>query len=174
MIFQSDDVDGIVKSTPPTPAGQSQGTTINGANTPVKDAPAGSASAANTPGTQEIGVIAGSLESQPGTPLRRRVGRPPRDAVSYFATVLTPKTPKVLPIHNQTPKERLDLKMPSYRRTDRILLFESKKFGQARYVDKSMMNVGYQESDNYIRPERKLIKASDANVEEEVDNSAVL
>lgn len=107
----------------------------------------------------------------PETPLRRRIGRPPRDGlglglVSYGLST-TPKTPKVLPIHNQTPKERLDLKLPSYRKTDRILLFEGKTFG--RYVDKSMMNVGYQESDIYVRPERYLIKASDANAEEEID-----
>jgi NuA3 HAT complex component NTO1 len=82
----------------------------------------------------------------------------------------TPKTPKVLPIYNQTPKERLDLRQPQYRKTDRILLFESKKFGQAKYVDKAMMNVGYQESDNFIRDDEKLIKASDANIEDEADS----
>lgn len=82
---------------------------------------------------------------------------------------MTPKTPKVLPIYNQTPKERLDLKLPSYRKTDRILLFESKTFGQAKYVEKSMMNVGYQESDNFIRLDRRLIKASDGNADEDLD-----
>jgi NuA3 HAT complex component NTO1 len=74
-----------------------------------------------------------------------------------------------MPIHNQTAKERLDLKQPSYRKTNRVAVFESKQFGQARYVEKSMMNVGYQESDNFIRPDRNLIKAMDANVEEELD-----
>jgi len=171
MIFRSEDVDGVAKSIPPTPAGANQGTPANGASTPVKDANGASASAANTPGPAESGLIASALISQEDTPLRRRVGRPPRDPLSYYAT-LTPKTPKVLPIHNQTPKEKLDLKLPSYRRTDRILLFESKTFGQARYVDKSMMNVGYQESDHYIRPERTLIKAIDAMGEEEIEGAA--
>ncbi len=169
-VFHAEDVDGITKSTPPTPAGQHQGTPVNGASTPLI---AGSITAMNTLSTQEGGALAPvALGSQPGTPLRRRVGRPPRDPLAYYAAALTPRTPKVLPIHNQTPKERLDLKLPSYRKTDRILLFESKAFGQARYVDKAMMNVGYQESDNYIRPERNLIKASDANVEEEMDQAA--
>ncbi|ERS97198.1 hypothetical protein HMPREF1624_06529 [Sporothrix schenckii ATCC 58251] len=107
----------------------------------------------------------------PETPLRRRIGRPPRDGLGLglitYGLSTTPKTPKVLPIHNQTPKEKLDLKLPSYRKTDRILLFEGKTAG--RYVDKSMMNVGYQESDVYVRPDPYLIKASDANAEEEID-----
>src|SRR5690606_23486445 len=68
-------------------------------------------------------------------------------------------------------KERLDLKRPQYRKTNRILLFESKKFGQARYVDKSMMNVGYQESDIFIRPEPRLIKMSDSIIEDDADQS---
>ncbi|CAK7213828.1 hypothetical protein SCUCBS95973_001931 [Sporothrix curviconia] len=115
-------------------------------------------------------TASGSPSGTPGlpeTPLRRRIGRPAREGFVSYGPSLTPKTPKVLPIHNQTPKEKLDLKLPSYRKTDRILLFEGKTSG--RYVDKSMMNVGYQESDVYVRPERYLIKASDANAEEEID-----
>jgi len=81
----------------------------------------------------------------------------------------TPKTPKILPIQNQTPKEKLDLKMPSYRKTNRIELFESKTFGQARYVDKAMSNVGYQESDHYMRPDQTLIKSSDLHAEDDAD-----
>ncbi|EFX00670.1 phd finger domain protein [Grosmannia clavigera kw1407] len=117
----------------------------------------------------EINGVAATDEATglPLTPLRRRLGRPTRDSVLLAAP--TPKTPKVLPIHNQTPKEKLDLKLPSYRKTDRILLFEGKTFG--RYVDKSMMNVGYQESDVYLRPEQYLIKASDANAEEDTETS---
>ncbi len=129
----------------------------------------GSGSAAAALGSNTSGFSPSGTPALPETPLRRRIGRPSRDGmVSYgYGVSTTPKTPKVLPIHNQTPKEKLDLKMPSYRKTDRVLLFESKAF--ERYVDKSMMNVGYQESDIYIRPERHLIKASDANAEEEID-----
>ena len=127
-----------------------------------------------TPATSDLAHASsasalGLPETPLETPLRRRIGRLPRDGVvvSYGGTGTTPKTPKVLPIHNQTPKEKLDLKLPSYRRTDRILMFENKTL--SRYVDKSMMNVGYQETDVYIRPDRFLLKASDANAEEEVD-----
>ncbi|KAK1826585.1 hypothetical protein QBC39DRAFT_15992 [Podospora conica] len=186
LIFPSEEVDGLLKPTPPTPNAATQGqiqqaqvlppaTPLNGTTTPAKEAHLAPGSARNTtPHGDGNPSLAGSLTD---TPSRRRLGRLARDSSSLYATRavdLAPKIPKVLPIHNQTPKERLDLKLPSYRRTDRVSLFESKTFGQARYVDKSMMNVGYQESDNFIRPDRKLIKAIDANVEEDMDLLAVL
>lgn len=171
MMFHSEDVDGTRKSTPPPPPPPASQSTVNGASTPSKAVSATAAGASGEPSTQVEGAAA-----TPGTavetPTRRRTTRP-RDAVSFYATRSdlgqTPKTPKVLSTLNQTPKERLDLKNPSYRKTDRILLFESKTFGQAKYVEKAMMNVGYQESDNFIRPERRLLKASDAHVDEDVD-----
>ena len=109
-----------------------------------KDANDASGLAADASGALESGTIPPSNGSLPGTPLRRRLVRPARDSVTFYGTVSTPKTPKVLPIFNQNPKEKLELNLPAYRKTDRILLFESKTFGQARYVDKAMMNVGYQ------------------------------
>jgi len=120
--------------------------------------------------------LAASLGLVPGTTPKRRVGRPPRDPLAFYAARVAeglgiPKTPAVLPIYNQTPKERLDLKRPQFRKTDRILLFESKKFGQARYVDKSMMNIGYQESDVFIQPENRLIKAGGSIVDDEADQT---
>ncbi|KAI1858102.1 uncharacterized protein JN550_012858 [Neoarthrinium moseri] len=170
MVFHADDVDGTAKSAPGTPSGLLTGADPYKAGSPMKDAIGASGSAANTP-TVPANGSASNMELAMTTP-RRRSNRP-RD--SYFPYRndfgATPKTPKVLPIYNQTPKERLDLKQPQYRKTDRILLFESKKFGQAKYVDKAMMNVGYQESDNFIRPDDKLIKATDANVEDEADSA---
>jgi NuA3 HAT complex component NTO1 len=174
MVFHAEDVDGTAKSIPGTPSGYVMGIDHNDAGSPLKDPNIASGSVANTPTAQANSAVISALGIIPGTPTRRRSNRP-RD--SYFPHRGefggTPRTPKILPIHNQTPKERLDLKLPSYRKTDRILLFESKTFGQARYVDKAMMNVGYQESDNYIRPERRLIKATDANIEDEADHAAV-
>lgn len=171
LILHSEDVDGTRKSTPPPPPAAPQNA-LDGAGTPSKDASAAVASAAGEPSTQPEGAAAATPATAVETPTRRRTTRP-RDAVSFYATRsdlgATPKTPKVLSTLNQTPKERLDLKNPSYRKTDRILLFESKTFGQAKYVEKAMMNVGYQESDNFIRPERQLLKASDAHVDEDVD-----
>ncbi|PHH84114.1 hypothetical protein CDD83_2447 [Cordyceps sp. RAO-2017] len=144
------------------------------------------ASTGNTPNPQDRneanapdapnggGGSGGNNNNNNGTPSRARPRRQPRDVVSFYGTrpadpAATPKTPKILPIQNQTPKERLDLKLPSYRKTNRIELFESKTFGQARYVDKSMSNVGYQESDHFLRPDSTLIKAVDGNAEDEAD-----
>lgn len=172
MVFHADDVDGTTKSIPIIPAVNAPSTDHNHENgSPIKDASAASENATAPP------VVGSSSAAPPGappgTPTRRRSVRP-RDTWFPHRSDLgaTPKTPKVLPIFNQTPKERLDLKQPSYRKTDRILLFESKTFGQARYVDKAMMNVGYQESDNYIRPDRRLIKATDGSIEDEADQAA--
>ncbi|KAH8880702.1 hypothetical protein GQ53DRAFT_754823 [Thozetella sp. PMI_491] len=169
MVYSADDIDGTVKSVPPTPSAQMTGTPFNGTSTPTKEPALESTGNTPTQGKPSFGLL--------DTPSRRRIVRPARDSVSLYATRqvdlgATPRAPKVLPIHNQTPKERLDLKQPSYRRTDRILLFESKTFGQARYVDKSMMNVGYQESDNFIRPDRMLLKATDGNGDDEHDQAA--
>jgi NuA3 HAT complex component NTO1 len=171
MVFNSEEVDGLTKEALGTPTPQTVGTPLNGSSTPLRDVHP--SSTGNTPNPQLNPSLSSALSLLPGTPPKRRVGRPPRDPVSFYASRVldqgTPRVPTVLPIHNQTPKERLDLKQPQYRKTDRILLFESKKFGQARYVDKAMMNVGYQESDNFIRPEPRLIKTTDSNVEEDLD-----
>ncbi|KAK3333974.1 hypothetical protein B0T19DRAFT_419705 [Cercophora scortea] len=177
IMFCAEDVDGTAKATPPNTTAQSFLAPPNGSNTPTKDPNSASLNpTSNTPTGKGKPSFAGSILD---TPSRRRLARPARESVSLYATRpldlgITPKTPKVLPINNQTPKERLDLKLPSYRKTDRISLFESKTFGQARYVDKSMMNVGYQESDNFIRPDRKLIKSADANVEEDLDQPVAI
>lgn len=173
MVFHADDVDGTAKSMPGTPSRLASATDLSKAMSPMKDANGAAESSTGTPGAPANGTGAPGLDPLLSTPTRRRSNRP-RDSYfpyrSDFAS--TPKTPKVLPIYNQTPKERLDLKQPQYRKTDRILLFESKKFGQAKYVDKAMMNVGYQESDNFPRTDRQLIKATDANVEDEADQMA--
>ncbi|RYP45917.1 hypothetical protein DL768_007785 [Monosporascus sp. mg162] len=175
-IFHAEDVDGTAKSMPGTPSlTTNTNNGINDAGSPVKDQNGASASQMDGPAVQPSVAAATGLGILPGTPSRvRRTSRAPRD--SLYATRsesgIPPRAPTVLPIHNQTPKERLDLKQPQYRKTNRIALFESKTFGQARYVDKAMMNVGYQESDNYIRPERRLIKATDYNAEDEAEHAA--
>ncbi|KAI1330523.1 hypothetical protein F5Y16DRAFT_363396 [Xylariaceae sp. FL0255] len=168
MLFHAEDVDGIAKSQAGTPSGKTLLVDPNDAGSPSKDP--NRASASNTPNGQPNGTVQISQALTAVTPSRRRGAR-----TSLYATRLdtipTPNTPTPLPISGQNNKEKLDLKQPSYRKTDRILLFESKTFGQARYVDKAMMNIGYQESDNYIRPERRLIKATDGMIEEEQDQT---
>ncbi|OHF02709.1 PHD-finger domain-containing protein [Colletotrichum orchidophilum] len=175
MIFRSEEVDGIplpiVKSPPRTPAGIRPSTPMNGSNTPLREMNPASTGNTPAPATNSYFTlpVAGSE-----TPQKRRT-RPPRESVSFLgrdlAPAAIPRLPQVLPIRNQTPKERLDLKAPSYRRSDQVEQFESKSFGQARYVDKSMMNVGYQETDRYMRPEGRLIKAAEPNLEDDLEQS---
>ncbi|KAI3336907.1 PHD-finger domain-containing protein [Xylariaceae sp. AK1471] len=170
MLFHADDVDGTAKSIPETPSGNPIFGDSNDVASPSKEQT--HTSSLNTPNALANGVIYTSQSLITTTPTRRRGARQ-----SLYATrgdtILAPNTPTPLPIHGQNNKEKLDLKQPLYRKTDRILIFESKTFGQARYVDKAMMNMGYQESDNYIRPDRRLIKATDGSVEEDHDISAV-
>ncbi|KAH7328536.1 hypothetical protein B0I35DRAFT_20630 [Stachybotrys elegans] len=172
MVFSADEVDGVMPDAPSTPAlPQTPGATLNGSMTPSRQV--NPASTGNTPNPQTRSEANPPEPTTNGTP-SRRPRRPTRDVVSFYSSRpsdlgLTPKTPKILPINNQTPKERLDLKLPSYRKTNRIELFESKTFGQARYVDKAMSNVGYQESDHFLRPERTLLKASDGGFDDDFD-----
>lgn len=175
IVFTAEDVDGALQLAPSTPMLQTPGTPlVNGSMTPSRQM--NPASTGNTPIPQEKSET-NPFDAPNGTP-SRRPRRQTREMVSFYGTrpvdfAITPKTPKILPIHNQTPKERLDLKLPSYRKTNRIELFESKTFGQARYVDKAMSNVGYQESDHFIRPDTILIKAIDGNAEDDADYSPV-
>ena len=175
VIFTAEDVDGTSQDALRTPLLQTPGTPLpNGSVTPSKAI--GEASAGTTPNHQGK-PDADPFDTQNATPTRRS-RRPIRDSVSFFGSrplepLSTPRTPKIMPIPNQTAKERLDLKLPSYRKTNRIELFESKTFGQARYVDKAMSNVGYQESDEYTRPESHLIKAVDTNAEDDLELSPV-
>ncbi|KAI1393442.1 bromodomain and PHD finger-containing protein [Hypoxylon trugodes] len=175
MMFHAEDVDGTAKPVPETPSAKIAGMDDNDIGGLSKDPNAASTSFLHTPNATTSNTV--SLNTLNTTPSRRRGGRLSRGD-SLYATrgdqQVAPNTPTPLPIHGQNTKEKLDLKQPSYRKTDRILLFESKTFGQARYVEKAMMNVGYQESDNFIRPDRKLIKASDANIEDEADQAAAV
>jgi NuA3 HAT complex component NTO1 len=66
----------------------------------------------------------------------------------------------------------LVLPQPSYRISNTLARFENKSLGLVRYVDKSMANVGYQETDRFVRPESTYIRASDAYLDEDLDNGA--
>ena len=169
MVFRAEDIDGLPQEGPSPSAEKTPGPPLNGSMTPSRHVK--SASTGNTPNPPGR-TDSNPLDTANGTPTRRS-RRPTREIMSIYNSrpadlVSTPRTPKILPIHSQTAKERLDLKNPSYRKSNRIELFESKTFGQARYVDKAMSNVGYQESDNFIRPERTLIKATDAAMDDDV------
>ena len=186
--FSSHEVEGILESRPVTPAGvpQSAEGSMNGRLTP---------NGLEGTKTKSEGILtpSGSLNGElltisiPGTPGggKRRPGRPPKDPVAFFAAraaklgkglnIGTPKTPKIIPpVTNINTKEKLTLPQPSYRKTDTLARFEDKALGLVRYVDKSMANVGYQESDIYVRPEGALIKTKDIHMDDDIDVGPVL
>lgn len=103
------------------------------------------------------------------TPSRRRPGRPPRRADSMLKGIGTPDVPKVVPLPGPNPREKLTLPKPSFRLSDPFVSYENKGAGQLNYVDRTMANVGYQESDIYIRPEKTLIRVTEGNIEEDLD-----
>lgn len=181
-VFSADEVDGVVAmhEMPGTPSRQTAGTLFNGNMTPSRHV--NPVSTGNTPNPQSQFDISSQQDSQLAagamTPSRRS-RRAVRESVSFYGVrntpaAGTPRTPRILPISNQTPKERLDLKQPTFRKTNRIELFESKTFGQARYVDKAMSNVGYQESDNFPRPDETMLRAIDTGAEDDAEQSLTL
>ena len=103
------------------------------------------------------------------TPLKRRPGRPPRRPDSMLKGICTPDTPKVIPLPGPNPREKLTLPKPSFRPVDPFIAYEQKGAGQLNYVDRTMANVGYQESDIYIRPEKMLIRVTEGTIEEDLD-----
>ncbi|KAI1003998.1 hypothetical protein K3495_g4211 [Podosphaera aphanis] len=143
----------------------------------------------NATGRNSNPLILGQIDLSniriPGTPGggKRRPGRPPKDPVAFFTAKaakaaklgkgihISPlKTPKTI---NQTShassKEKLTLPQPSYRKSNTLARFRDQASGLIRSVDKSMTNVGYQESDIFIRPQKTRIKVSDINLEDEID-----
>ncbi|OAP63700.1 hypothetical protein AYL99_02927 [Fonsecaea erecta] len=143
-VLPSEEVDGLVKK-------------------PTTDA---SSNGALTPTEGEIPVLGVA------TLLKRRPGRPHRTQNSMVNALLTPEVPKFVPMPGPNPRERLTLPKPSYRELDPFLSYElNKDIAQVDFVDKSMANVGYQESEIFIRPARTLIRQMEGSAEEDLDLS---
>lgn len=162
-VFSADEVDGIRKPAPSLSFEETD-------NTPSQDRSKRSR-------TEDVegqlysdrhergSVTPGDADSTP----RRRPGRPPRRPDFMLKGIGTPEVPKVVPLPGFNPREKLTLPKPSFRRLDPFLKFEEKNIERANYVDKGMAHVGYQESEMYLRPERKLIRVTEGNIEEDLD-----
>ena len=100
---------------------------------------------------------------------RRRPGRPPRRQDSMLKGIGTPEIPRIIPLPGPNPREKLTLPKPSFRLVDPFVTYEQNTPGQINYVDRTMANVGYQESDIYIRPEKHLIRMMEGTIEEDLD-----
>lgn len=173
-VFSADEVDGTVKHSKTT---FQDGKLPNGeASDPTRTPRGESQDAGHQESSGDIGTPPGNggvLDTPGGhsaleaTPRRR--GRPMRRADSMLKGIGTPDVPKVIPVPGPNPREKLTLPKPSFHPSDPFSKFEQKGAGLLNYVDRSMANVGYQESDIYIRPEKMLIRVTEGNIDEDLD-----
>ncbi|KAL8734191.1 MAG: hypothetical protein Q9166_001677 [cf. Caloplaca sp. 2 TL-2023] len=174
-VFAADQVDGIVKATIASSqdaklpnglghdsvASPREGRQILGHQDSYQDD-------GTPPRNRESTNGMGSLDAPVTTP-KRRPGRPFKRADSMLKGIGTPEMPKVIPMPGANPREKLTLPKPSFRPTDPFSKYEQKGTVQLNYVDRSMANVGYQESEIYIRPEKMLVRVTEGNIEEDLD-----
>ncbi|KAL8666714.1 MAG: hypothetical protein Q9202_001252 [Teloschistes flavicans] len=174
-IHSADEVDGIAKTTItavedvnlPNGIGLDSITTPGGERRELgHHTPYGDNGTPLATGERDDGVeIPGSVASTP----KRKAGRPFRRGDSMLKGIGTPEISRVIPIPGPNPREKLTLPKPSFRPSDPFTKYEQKGAGQLNYVDRSMANVGYQESEIYIRPEKMLVRVTEGNVDEDLD-----
>lgn len=105
-------------------------------------------------------------------PVKRRPGRPPRKLDSMLTGLGSPPAPKITPLPTHNPKEKLNLSKPVYKEVDTFTAYEQdQRTKKENYVDKSLANVGYQESDIFDRREKTLHRYKEGPIEDEVDQS---
>lgn len=176
-IFDADEVDGIAKPalTPSIRCHVSDSPMLPNGHSPAMDG----VDMDENRGSQEDGETQGTPVKEPQETMynlepglltpRQRPRRPSRRSDSMLKGIGTPDVPKFVPLPGPNPREKLTLPKPSFRPHDPYLAFETKGLGQLNYVDRTMANVGYQESDIYIRPEKMFIRMTDGNIEEDLD-----
>ncbi|KAF2721823.1 hypothetical protein K431DRAFT_64336 [Polychaeton citri CBS 116435] len=144
LIFTADEVDGRVKKDKANQQASSAGVDGSGNEEKALSQPLHSAT---------LNV----------TPLKRKPGRPPRRFTSMLDGLGSPQAPRILPLPTHNPKERLNLPKPSFRQFSHFLKFEEdQKENKVNYVDRTMANVGYQESDRWEPPAHSLIRLSES------------
>ncbi|KAJ5564080.1 hypothetical protein N7513_000322 [Penicillium frequentans] len=102
-------------------------------------------------------------------PFKRRPGRPPRRPEAILNALLAQQGPKVIPPPGPNPREKLTLPKPSFRLQDPFTFYEKKGVGQQNYVDRTMASVGYQESDLFLRHDRRFIRMTEGAQEDDMD-----
>ena len=96
------------------------------------------------------------------SPVKRKPGRPPRRPESMLSGLGSPPAPRIMPLPTHNPKERLNLPKPSYRQFNHFLQYEEdQRENKVNYVDRTMSNVGYQETDRYELPGKVLVRHSE-------------
>ncbi|KAK4955443.1 hypothetical protein LTR66_013441 [Elasticomyces elasticus] len=105
---------------------------------------------------------------------RRRPGRPPRRPESMLNGLGSPPAPRIVPLPTHNPKERLNLPKPSFRRIDPFAHYEQARSVQVNYVDRTLANVGYQESDEFQQPQQTLIRLNEGLFDEDMETGITL
>ena len=105
---------------------------------------------------------------------RRRPGRPPRRPEAMLYGLGSPPAPRIIPLPAHNPRERLNLPKPSYRKIATFAAYEDDEGVQVNYVDRSMANAGFQESEMYLRSDRKFIRLEEEAPPEDSGASLVL
>lgn len=176
-IFDADEVDGIVKPTftpsltrrisgsPMLANGHSPA--LDGAESDERRDSHDDGERHGTPNNEQHDIMEG-LESGPLTP-RRRPGRPFKRPDSMLKGIGTPDVPKFVPLPGPNPREKLTLPKPSFRAVDIFKKFDEKAYEKENYVDRTMANVGYQESEQWARPDKMFIRMTDGTIEEDLD-----
>ncbi|EEQ33024.1 hypothetical protein McanMca71_003743 [Microsporum canis] len=141
-VFSSKEVDGLANG---------DNSSSNGANW---NGFGNSGDASNTPN----GCRGPSL-----SPSKRQLDRPRR------ADDNAPDKSKAALLPTSNPREKLTLPKPSWVIKDPFLPFEQKGVGQQNYVDRTMASVGYQESDVFLRHERRMIRLSEGTTDGDLD-----
>jgi NuA3 HAT complex component NTO1 len=102
------------------------------------------------------------------TPVKRRPGRPPRQHTSMLNGLGLASPVPIKPIPTHTKAERLNLPKPSFRVFSHFLAFEEdQREIKVNYVDRTMSNVGYQESDRFELPAKFLVRLSETQQAED-------
>lgn len=119
---------------------------------------------------EQDGSLGGPVSSTSmfSTP-KRRPGRPPRNKDSMLAGLGSPPRPRINPLPTMNPREKLNLPKPSVRQVDPFKAHEESDDVKVNYVDKTMANVGYQESEEFARAENNMIRLPEGSIEEDLD-----
>ena len=164
-IFSADEVDGVFMDGSKDGAGLN--TSFNSQNVSPAANGASPQMFQSTPDDQPVST----------PPPKRRPGRPPKNKNRNFEVHMvvpglgSPPTPRVTPLPAQNPREKLNLPKPSFRKVETFQSFETDRTVQINYVDKSMANVGYQESEMYVRLDKSFIRFAETGLEEDTDKN---
>ena len=158
MIFSADEVDGRVRKDD-----------VKAAIARLEDGGGNTGPLANGDGeAHDVQTPQQKPTTDVETPVKRRPGRPPRQQTSMLNGLGLASPIPIKPLPTQSKTERLNLHKPSFRIFSHFLAFEEdQREIKVNYVDRTMSNVGYQESDRFELPAKFLVRLSEAQQAEE-------